>query len=159
VGYVQPDRSPQPPGIRPDAVTGPAPFTIERIEGELEEKFVTAGGPGGQNVNKVASAVQLRFNVKTSAAFDDEEKWRIRRALASRLTAEGEIVLFVQTHRSQPRNREEARERLLDLLVKALVKPKRRVPTKPSKAAKEKRLEGKARKSNVKRTRGRVGPE
>ncbi len=129
---------------------------LHTFEHELEEKFVTAGGPGGQNVNKVASAVQLRWNVKTSHAFDDEQKWMIRRALGNRINDEGELVLFIQTHRSQVRNREEARERLVDLLEKALVKPKRRVATKPSKAQKQRRLEGKAHRSDVKAKRGRI---
>ncbi len=129
---------------------------LHTFEHELEEKFVTAGGPGGQNVNKVASAVQLRWNVKTSHAFDDEQKWMIRRALANRVNDEGELVLFIQTHRSQVRNREEARERLVELLEKALVKPKRRVATKPSKAQKQRRLEGKAHRSDVKAKRGRI---
>jgi ribosome-associated protein len=132
------------------------PVFIHNIEHELEEKFVTSGGPGGQNVNKVASAVQLRFNVKKSAAFDDDEKWRIRRALASRMTDEGEIVIFAQTQRSQQRNREEARERLVEMLEKALVKPKKRVATKPSKAAKQRRLDGKKTRSDVKKNRGKV---
>ena len=129
---------------------------LHTFEHELEEKFVTAGGPGGQNVNKVASAVQLRWNVKTSHAFDDEQKWMIRRALGNRINDEGELVLFIQTHRSQVRNREEARERLVELLEKALVKPKRRVATKPSKAQKQRRLEGKAHRSDVKAKRGRI---
>jgi ribosome-associated protein len=129
---------------------------LHNFEHELDEKFVTAGGPGGQNVNKVASAVQLRFNVKTSHAFNDEQKWMIRRALGNRINDEGELVLFVQTHRSQVRNREEARERLVELLEKALVKPKKRVKTKPSRAQKERRLEGKAIRSETKRNRGRV---
>ncbi len=132
---------------------------LHTFEHELEEKFVTAGGPGGQNVNKVASAVQLRWNVKTSHAFDDEQKWMIRRALGNRINDEGELVLFIQTHRSQVRNREEARERLVELLEKALVKPKRRVATKPSKAQKQRRLEGKAHRSDVKAKRGRVGED
>jgi ribosome-associated protein len=129
---------------------------LHTFEHELDEKFVTAGGPGGQNVNKVATAVQIRWNVKTSHAFDDEQKWMIRRALANRINDEGELVLFIQTHRSQARNREEARERLVELLEKSLVKPKRRVATKPSKAAKQRRLDGKKTRSDVKKTRGRV---
>lgn len=129
---------------------------LHQFEHELEEKFVTAGGPGGQNVNKVASAVQLRWNVKTSHAFDDEQKWMIRRALANRINEEGELVLFIQTHRSQVRNREEARERLVELIEKSLVKPKKRLATKPSKAAKRRRMDDKAIRSKVKANRGRV---
>jgi ribosome-associated protein len=129
---------------------------LHNFEHELEEKFVTAGGPGGQNVNKVATAVQIRWNVRTSHAFDDEQKGMIRRALGNRINDEGELVLFIQTHRSQARNREEARERMVELLEKALIKPKRRVATKPSKAQKRRRLEGKAIRAEVKRGRGKV---
>ena len=132
---------------------------LHDFEHELDEKFVTAGGPGGQNVNKVATAVQIRWNVKKSHAFDDEQKWMIRRALANRINEEGELVLFIQTHRSQVRNREEARERLVEMLEKALVKPKKRVATRPSKAQKQRRLEGKAHRSETKRNRGKVGDD
>lgn len=132
---------------------------LHQFEHELEEKFVTAGGPGGQNVNKVASAVQLRWNVKTSHAFDDEQKWMIRRALANRINEEGELVLFIQTHRSQVRNREEARERLVELIEKSLVKQKKRVATKPSKAAKRRRMDDKSIRSKVKANRGRISDE
>ena len=132
------------------------PVFLHNFEHELEEKFVTAGGPGGQNVNKVATAVQIRWNVKKSHAFDDEQKWMIRRALANRINEEGELVLFIQTHRSQVRNREEARERLLELIEKALVKPKKRLKTKPSRAQKEKRLDGKAKRATIKRNRGQI---
>src|SRR5262245_48795012 len=129
---------------------------LHNFEHELDEKFVTAGGPGGQNVNKVATAVQLRFNVKTTHAFTDEQKWMIRRALGNRINEEGELVLFVQTHRSQVRNREEARERLVEMLERALVKPKKRVKTRPSRAQRKKRMEGKARRSEIKRGRARI---
>jgi ribosome-associated protein len=132
---------------------------LHNFEHELEEKFVTAGGPGGQNVNKVATAVQIRWNVKKSSAFDDEQKWMIRRALGNRINDEGELVLFIQTHRSQARNREEARERLVELLEKSLVKPKKRVATKPSKAQKQRRLEGKAHRSETKKYRVRIGED
>ena len=135
------------------------PVYLHQFEHELEEKFVTASGPGGQNVNKVATAVQIRWNVKKSHAFDDEQKWMIRRALANRINDEGELVLFIQTHRSQVRNREEARERLVELIEKSLVKPKKRLATKPSKAAKQRRLDRKAIRSKVKANRGRVTGE
>jgi ribosome-associated protein len=132
---------------------------IHQIEHELDEKFVTASGPGGQNVNKVATAVQLRFNVMASPAFSEDQKALMRRQLASKLTNEGELVIFVQTHRSQPRNREEARERLIGTLEKALTRPKYRVATKPTRASKERRLTGKSIRSKVKKERSRTSDE
>jgi ribosome-associated protein len=126
------------------------------LEAELEEKFVAASGPGGQHVNKTASAVQLRFNIKRSSLFDDEEKWRIRRALGSRVTEDGDLILFAQSQRSQQRNREEARDRLVEMLEKAVVKPKARRATKPSKAAKARRVDSKTKRGNVKKNRGKV---
>ena len=139
-----------PLAVRDGVVIPPTDFTWEAVR---------AGGPGGQNVNKVASAVQIRWNVKTSHAFNDEQKWMIRRALANRINEEGELVLFIQTHRSQVRNREEARERLVELIEKSLVKQKKRVATKPSRAQKQKRLDGKAKRSEVKANRGRISDD
>lgn len=148
MGYVQPDL----------AAEGSPLMKIDRaaLEAELEEKFVSASGPGGQHVNKTASAVQLRFNIKRSALFDDEEKWRIRRALGSRVTDDGDLLIFAQSERSQQRNRDEARDRLVEMLEKAVFKPKKRLATKPSKAAKARRVDNKTKRGDVKKNRGRV---
>jgi ribosome-associated protein len=125
-------------------------------ERELEESFVLASGPGGQNVNKVSSAVQLRFNVAFSRSLPEPVRFRLMTALKSRLTKDGELVLLGRKYRDQNRNREDVRARLTELIAIAAVEPKKRYKTKPSRGAKEERLQHKKKRSDVKRGRGRV---
>ncbi len=124
-------------------------------EDAIEEKFLAATGPGGQNVNKVATAVQLRLNVYAlrlvPAVFA-----RLKVLAGSRWTAEGEIVITARTHRSQEANRLEARERLAEMVARAHKLPAHRIKTKPKKAAKERRLTGKAIRGDVKKGRGKI---
>ena len=131
--------------------------TIEIDNSELEESFVRASGPGGQNVNKVSSAVQLRFDARHSPSLPNDVAIRLMRLAGSRLTKEGVIVIVAQAQRDQARNRAEARERLFDLIRQAAVRPKPRRPTKVPKAQKRERLEGKRKRSEIKKMRGGKG--
>jgi ribosome-associated protein len=119
-------------------------------EKEIEESFVRSSGPGGQNVNKLSTAVQLRFDVRGSPSLPNEVSIRLQRLAGKRLTKDGVLVLIAQSHRTQERNREDALERLLELIRQAAVRPVLRRPTKPTKASKVRRLEGKKRRSDIK---------
>jgi len=129
---------------------------IEIPDSELEVAFIRSAGPGGQNVNKVASAVQLRFALDRSVALRDDVKARARVLAGQRLTDAGEILITSRSHRSQEQNRREAEDRLRELLLRALVAPKKRHATKPTRASKERRLESKSRSQKTKKLRGRV---
>ena len=122
-------------------------------EGELEEAFIRASGPGGQNVNKLSSAVQLRFDVRHSPSLPDSVRMRLERLAGKRLTREGVLVITAQRHRTQERNRDDALQRLIDLIAQAAVAPTPRRPTRPTAAGRARRLEGKKRRSGIKRLR------
>jgi len=122
-------------------------------ERELDERFVRASGPGGQNVNKLSSAVQLRFDVRHSPSLSPDVRTRLERLAGQRLTREGVLVIMAQRHRTQERNRADARERLIELVRRASVAPTPRRPTKPSRGAKERRLATKKNRSGIKSLR------
>ncbi|HHS94378.1 MAG TPA: aminoacyl-tRNA hydrolase [Rhodobacterales bacterium] len=123
---------------------------------ELSESFTRSTGPGGQNVNKVSTAVELRFEAAHSPALSDAVKARLRRIAGRKWTSDGAIVLRVEDTRSQARNREIAAERLAEMIRKALVKPKRRIPTRPTMGSKRRRIAAKKQRGEVKALRGKV---
>lgn len=127
--------------------------TLHIPEQELQVEFVRASGPGGQNVNKVATAVQLRFDVTHSLSLPEDVKARLVKLAGKRLTADGILVIDARRYRSQERNRQDAVQRLVNLVHKALATPKTRQPTKPGSASRQQRLEEKKRRSEIKRSR------
>jgi ribosome-associated protein len=127
--------------------------TISLDERELEEQFVRASGPGGQNVNKLATAVQLRFDVRRSPSLPDGVRTRLERLAGKRLTRDGILVISAQRHRTQERNRQDALDRLIDLIRRAAVVPIARRPTRPTAGSRERRIQSKKRRATVKALR------
>ncbi len=126
---------------------------------EIEESFIRASGPGGQNVNKVATAVQLRFDIRHSPSLPEEVRARAERLAGHRLTKDGVVVITASRFRTQERNRTDALERLTTLLARATERPTPRRRTKPSKTAKANRLESKTRRGAIKKLRGKLSGE
>ena len=122
-------------------------------EREIEESFVRSSGPGGQNVNKLSTAVQLRFDVRHSPSLQPDVRARLERLAGARLTRDGVLVIIAQRHRTQGRNRQDALDRLIELVRQAAVRPLKRRPTRPTKASRERRIEGKKRRGGIKRLR------
>ena len=132
--------------------------TIAIDEDELEESFIRASGPGGQNVNRVATAVELRFDVDASPGLSAAVRGRLKRLAGNRMTNSGVLVIKADRFRSQERNREDARDRLIALIRQAAVEPRPRIKTRPSKAAKERRLRDKRERSETKKRRRQKPP-
>lgn len=128
-------------------------------ENELDFSFIRASGPGGQNVNKVSTAVRLRFDVRQSPSLADDVRSRLIRLAGRRITDQGELIITAQNHRSQERNRQEALDKLVDLIRRAAVPPTPRRPTRPTAASRKRRLESKTRRAAIKRLRGRSSAE
>jgi ribosome-associated protein len=128
-------------------------------EKEISESFIRASGPGGQNVNKVSTAVQLRFDIAHSSSLPEEVRIRLLVMTRSRLTKEGILIITAQRYRSQDQNRQDARRRLADLILRATISPTKRVASQPTRASKESRLANKARRSRLKRGRQNVGKD
>ena len=133
--------------------------TISLAESEIEETFIRSPGPGGQHVNKTESAVQLRFNARNSASLSNAVFLRLKTLAGRRMTRAGVIVITANRFRSQERNRGDAIDRLVDLIRRAAVAPKRRRATKPTGASKQRRLEAKSRRADIKKGRGKPGPQ
>lgn len=133
--------------------------TIQIRLSEIEEQFIRAAGPGGQKVNKTESAVQLRFDARHSRALSNAHFLRLKALAGRRMTEDGIVVITARQFRTQEANRRDALDRLIDLIREAAQPPKYRRPTKPTKGAKKRRLEGKRRQGNIKKTRRSVSPE